>query len=116
MSYYTQNPEVDAANWMDDQEAFDAANEASEKRAFDVILAEFKALKPAQWHHHLMSSAMYPDESLIAYMGKSDVYTKFAELMASPAAHGLLEELARAVAKDHHWTICPLEKPDNEPV
>lgn len=91
MSYYTQNPEVDAARHDDELEAYDEFNQKAQVEAPKLVLKDLQAItKPGDWFDKRTFHCGYSAEDILRD-GRSvddDIADRYAEFVidATPEA------------------------------
>lgn len=108
MHYYTQNPELDAARYEDEQDRKARHIEAQQIAAYDIVLKELKAITAAQWFDQAISGKYEPTaDSLMMHAVEHDEDSRlaFSKLLTSEQAAELHEAMARFHANNNYMEI-----------
>lgn len=106
MSYYTANPEVDAANWNDAQDASDEFYQRANIEAPKLVLKELQAIKtPSDWFNSTFHAGNCADEILSEGMSDcdeiADAYAEFIFYATQEAKQKMLRAMADWFGKLH---------------
>lgn len=108
MIFYTQNPELDAARYEDEQDRKARHIEAQQIAAHDIVLKELKAITAAQWFDQAISGKYEPTaDSLMMHAVEHDEDSRvaFSKLLTSEQAAELHEAMARFHANNNYMEI-----------
>lgn len=108
MIFYTQNPELDAARYEDEQDRKARHIEAQQIAAYDIVLKELKAITAAQWFDQAISGKYEPTaDSLMMHAVEHDEDSRvaLAKLLTSEQAAELHEAMARFHANNNYMEI-----------
>lgn len=108
MIFYTQNPELDAARYEDEQDRKARHIEAQQIAAYDIVLKELKAITAAQWFDQTISGKYEPTaDSLMMHAVEHDEDSRvaFSKLLTSEQAAELHEAMARFHANNNYMEI-----------
>ena len=108
MIFYTQNPELDAARYEDEQDRKARHIEAQQIAAYVIVLKELKAITATQWFDQTISGKYEPTaDSLMMHAVEHDEDSRvaFSKLLTSEQAAELHEAMAWFHANNSYMEI-----------